>query len=66
MTNSKMIGGVLIAAGSGLLVWGYKLYGALGNQFSRALGGASSSETMIVLIAGGVCAVLGVVALARK
>ncbi len=64
--NSKILGAILLAAGVGLLVWGFQLYDALGNQFSRALGGATSNEAIVALAAGAICAGLGVFALFRK
>lgn len=64
--NSKMIGAILLAAGSGLLVWGYQQYGALGNKLSRVVGGSTSNEAMLALGAGGLCVVIGLVALLRK
>lgn len=65
-SNSKVLGAILLAIGSGLLVWGYQLYGAIGNKFSRALSGGTSTEAMVTLAAGGLCIVLGLLALFRK
>lgn len=65
-SNGKVFGAILLATGSGLLVWGYQLYGAVGNKFSRALGGGNSTESMVALAAGGLCVVLGLLALFRK
>jgi hypothetical protein len=64
--NSKVLGAILLATGAGLLVWGYQLYGAVGNKFSRALGGGTSTESMLALGGGALCVVIGVVALLRK
>lgn len=64
--NNKIAGAVLLAAGTGLLVWGYQLYGAVGNKFARVLGGATSNETMMVLAGGIICFVLGAIMLFRK
>lgn len=64
--NSKVIGAILLSAGSGLLVWGYQLYGAVGNKFARALGGATSNEAMFALAGGALCVVVGLLMLLRK
>lgn len=64
--NSSKIGIILLIVGIGLLLWGINLYGAFGNKLARTFTGASSNETMIFLIAGAVCAVLGAVMLYKK
>ncbi len=64
--NSGKIGIILLVAGIGLLLWGINLYGAFGNKLARTFTGSSSNETMIFLIAGAVCTVLGAVMLYRK
>lgn len=66
MGNGKIVGAVLLAAGTGLLVWGYQLYGAVGNKFARALGGGTSNEAMLALGGGALCVVIGLVVLLRK
>jgi hypothetical protein len=52
--------------GIGLLLWGINLYGAFGNKLARTFSGSSSNETMIFLIAGAVCTILGVMMLYKK
>ena len=64
--NLKTIGIILLVAGIGLLIWGINLYGAFGDKFSRAITGSSTNETMLFLIAGAVCTVLGAVILYKK
>lgn len=64
--NNKVIGAVLLAAGTGLLVWGYQLYGGVGNKLSRALGGGTSNEAMLALAGGALCVAVGMVVLLRK
>jgi hypothetical protein len=64
--NSSKIGIILLAAGIGLLLWGINLYGAFGNKLARTFSGSSSNETMIFLIAGAICSVLGAVMLYKK
>ena len=58
-----LIGLALLAAGIGLLIWGYQLYNGFGSQVEELIGGAPSTKTMIVLISGIVCSILGVVKL---
>jgi Protein of unknown function (DUF3185) len=65
-SNSRVLGAILLAAGAGLLVWGYQLYGAVGNKFARALGGGTSNEAMLALGGGALCVVIGLVVLLRK
>jgi len=64
--NSSKIGVILLVVGIGLLLWGINLYGAFGNKLARTFSGSSSNETMIFLIAGAVCTVLGAVMLYKK
>ena len=64
--NSSKIGIILLVVGIGLLLWGINLYGAFGNKLARTFSGSSSNETMIFLIAGAICTVLGAVMLYKK
>jgi len=64
--SMNKIGIVLLIAGIALLLWGINLYGAFGNKFARTFTGSSTNETMIFLIAGAVCAVLGAMMLYKK
>jgi hypothetical protein len=64
--NTNTIGIILLVAGIGLLIWGINLYGAFGNKIARTLSGASTNETMIFLIAGAVCTVLGALMVFKK
>jgi uncharacterized membrane protein len=64
--NSSKIGIILLIAGIGLLLWGINLYGAFGNKLARTFSGSSSNETMIFLIAGAICTVLGAMMLYKK
>ena len=64
--NSSKIGIILLVVGIGLLLWGINLYGAFGNKLARTFSGSSSNETMIFLIAGAVCTIMGVVMLYKK
>ena len=64
--NSSKIGIILLVVGIGLLLWGINLYGAFGDKFARTFTGSSTNETMIFLIAGAICTVLGAVMLYKK
>ena len=64
--NSSKIGVIMLVVGIGLLLWGINLFGAFGNKFARTFTGASTNETMIFLIAGTICTVLGAVMLYKK
>lgn len=64
--NTNSIGIILLVAGIGLLIWGINLYGAFGNRIARVISGASTNETMMFLIAGAVCTVLGALMVFKK
>jgi hypothetical protein len=56
----------MLVVGIGLLLWGINLYGAFGDRLARTFTGSSANETMIFLIAGAVCTVLGAMMLYKK
>lgn len=64
--NINTLGIILLVIGVALLVWGLNLYGAFGNKLSQALTGTSTNETMLFLIAGAICTVLGAVIVFKK
>ncbi len=64
--KASPIGIILLAAGIGLLIWGFNLYGAFGNKIARVISGTSTNETMMFLIAGAVCTVLGALMVFKK
>ena len=64
--NINTLGIILLVIGVALLIWGLNLYGAFGNKLSQTLTGASTNETMLFLISGTVCAVLGAVIVFKK
>jgi uncharacterized membrane protein len=66
MSTSKMIGVALVVAGAILLYFGFNAAGAPAEEISEALTGQYSDRTTMYFIAGGVSAVLGVVALLKK
>ena len=63
--SMNKIGIVLLIVGIGLLLWAINLYGAFGDKLARTFTGSSTNETMIFLIAGAVCTVLGAVMLKK-
>ena len=62
----KEIGVVLLAAGIGLLIWGYNLYDSFSSHVARTFTGSPTDKAATVLILGGICAVLGIFQLTRK
>jgi hypothetical protein len=57
--RSQLIAIILLVAGIALLIWGSDLYGAFGNQVSRTLDGSVDVKTIVVLVAGAICTLLG-------
>jgi uncharacterized membrane protein YidH (DUF202 family) len=55
--NNKIVGIVLIIAGTALAMWGYNIYDSATSQISRALRGDTPIEAWVGM-AGGVTAVL--------
>lgn len=63
---NKQIGIVLLVVGVGLLIWGFNLYDAFSSKVTRAFTGSAPDKTVIILIAGAVCAAAGIFQLLRK
>ena len=63
---NKLIGIVLVVVGVGLLLWGFNLYDAFSSRVSRIVTGSPPDKTVVILIAGAVCAAAGVFQLSRK
>ena len=59
MTQSKLIGVVLVIVGAGLAFWGYQLSGGSGSQITQTVSGAMLDEVMYRYIGGGACAAVG-------
>jgi hypothetical protein len=59
MTQSKLIGVVLIIVGAGLAFWGYQISGGLGSQITQTVSGAMSDEVMYRYIGGAASAAVG-------
>jgi hypothetical protein len=55
----NQLGIVLLIIGIGLLVWGFNLSGSFSSNLSRTFRGSPTDKTIIVFIAGGICAALG-------
>jgi len=63
MRKDKMIGIALLIVGIALLFWGYDIYDSAGSHVSRAIGGEAPTKAYAMLVAGALCAVLGVLKL---
>jgi hypothetical protein len=63
---NKLIGLILLVVGIGLLIWGISMTDSFKSKISRAFTGSPTDKTMVVLIAGGVCTVLGAYQLSKK
>jgi hypothetical protein len=61
--NNKIIGAVLIIAGTALAIWGYNVYDSAGSQVTRALSGDTPIEAWAAMVGGAVCIALGVIRL---
>lgn len=64
--RSQLTAIVLLVAGIALLIWGSDLYGAFGSKLTRALDGSVDIKTIVVLVAGGVCTLLGLAKLSGR
>lgn len=60
MSNSKIIGIILLIAGAGLLFWGYDIYNSTGSQIGRAIGGDAPAKAYGMFVGGAICVVLGI------
>jgi hypothetical protein len=58
--NNKIIGIVLIVAGTALTLWGYNIYDAATSQVSRALNGGTPIEAWVGMIGGIMSALFGI------
>lgn len=66
MSNSKLIGIVLLALGAVLLYFGFNSTNSAVEEIGEAITGRYSDETMMYLIGGGVAAVAGLFLLLKK
>lgn len=58
--NNKIIGIILIVAGTALTIWGYNIYDAASSQVSRALSGDTPIEAWVGMVAGMISALFGI------
>jgi len=63
---NKIIAIVLIALGVFLLYWGYDEYNALSSQVNQLVSGKPTTKSIMILIAGGVSLLFGVIQILRK
>lgn len=63
--NAKTLGIILLVVGVVLLGWGYNVSQSVSSQFSSVFSGSPSDKALILYIAGGICAALGIFKLAR-
>lgn len=59
-TSKNLISIVLVAIGTGLVIWGYQKSEGLGSQVSNALTGSHSDNVMMLFIGGAACFAVGV------
>ncbi len=63
--TSQLLAIILLVAGIALLIWGSNMYGAFGNTFTRAIDGSTDAKTIVILVAGAICTLLGLIKLGR-
>jgi hypothetical protein len=57
---------VLIAIGTGLVIWGYQKSESIGAKLSSALTGSYSDNVMMLYIGGAACIAVGVFLIFKK
>ena len=63
---NRIIAIVLIALGGFLLYWGYDEYNALSSQVNQLVSGKPTTKSIMILVAGGVSLLFGVIQILRK
>lgn len=63
--NKKIIGIVLLVVGVVLIGWGYSIADSVSGQLSSAFSGSPGDKAMILYIAGGICAAIGIFRLVK-
>ena len=58
--SNKILGIILIIAGTGLAFWGYDIYDSASSQFSRAFSGETPIEAWAGMVGGAICIVIGI------
>jgi hypothetical protein len=59
MSTKRIVGIALIIAGTGLAIWGYNVYDAVGSQVTRALSGDTPIEAWAGMVGGAICILVG-------
>jgi uncharacterized membrane protein len=63
---NKITAIVLIALGAFLLYWGYDEYNALSSQVNQLVSGKPTTKSIMILAAGGISLLFGVIQAMRK
>ncbi|MGJ8692741.1 MAG: DUF3185 family protein [Thalassotalea sp.] len=58
--NNKILGIVLIIAGTALAIWGYNIYDSASSQITRTLSGDTPIEAWAGMIGGVICTLVGI------
>jgi len=58
--SNKIIGIVLIIAGTALTIWGYNIYDSASSQVSRALNGDTPIDAWAGMVGGVICVLIGI------
>ena len=58
--NNKILGIILIIAGTALAYWGFDIYDSASSQISRAFSGETPLEAWAGMVGGAICVVLGI------
>lgn len=66
MDSGRIVGLVLVVIGAALLFYGIQAGDSLSSGFSKLFQGAPSNKSIWLLIAGALCAVVGIVKLVRR
>ncbi|MGD8407077.1 MAG: DUF3185 family protein [Thiohalophilus sp.] len=59
ISNSTILGLILIVIGIGLAIWGYQISQSIGSQITEALTGAERDKVMMFYIGGAASFVVG-------
>ena len=58
--NNKILGIVLIVAGTALAIWGFNVYDSAGSQITRALSGDTPIEAWVGMVGGVIAVLIGI------
>ena len=65
-SQTRLISIILMVVGVGLAIWGSQMSGSFGSQLNQAFTGSYTDKTMIVLIAGAACFIVGLFLFVKK